>query len=242
MKQDVQFLFTINGLPSLGLGAYLAEFGKRSTQLQMAFSEITRGIARSDRLSWGRAAGRNSSRPPDLAYWGIATLERTPLSDEDAMALALAEARAAAEKGEVPVGAVALVGGIVVAARHNEREGAADPTAHAEILALRDAATGVGGWRLSDLTLVVTLEPCPMCAGALVAARVRRVVFGATDPRAGACGTLYNLCTDPRLNHELEVMGGVEAAACAALLSSFFAGKRTVGDEGAAPSASGDVA
>ena len=118
------------------------------------------------------------------------------------MALALDEARAASEQGEVPVGAVALVGGIVVAARHNEREGAADPTAHAEILALRDAASGAGGWRLSDLTLVVTLEPCPMCAGALVAARVRRVVFGATDPRAGACGTLYNLCTDPRLNHE----------------------------------------
>ena len=146
------------------------------------------------------------------------------------MALALAQARAAARKGEVPVGAVALIGGIVVAARHNEREGAADPTAHAEILALRDAAATVGGWRLSELTLVVTLEPCPMCAGALVAARVRRVVFGASDPRAGACGTLYNLCTDPRLNHELEVTGGVGAAECAALLSSFFAGKRTARD------------
>jgi tRNA(adenine34) deaminase len=157
------------------------------------------------------------------------------------MALALAQARAAAEEGEVPVGAVALLGGNVVAARHNEREGAADPTAHAEILALRDAATAVGGWRLSDLTLVVTLEPCPMCAGALVAARVGRVVFGASDPRAGACGTLYNLCTDPRLNHELEVKGGVDAAECAALLSSFFAGKRSVRDEGAAPSGPGDV-
>ena len=97
-----------------------------------------------------------------------------------------------------------------MAARHNEREGAADPTAHAEILALRDAASSVGGWRLSDLTLVVTLEPCPMCAGALVAARVKRVVFGASDPRAGACGTLYNLCTDPRLNHEIEVTGASE--------------------------------
>jgi tRNA(adenine34) deaminase len=171
----------------------------------------------------------------------MATLETTPLSDEDAMALALDEARAASEKGEVPVGAVALVGGIVVAARHNEREGAADPTAHAEILALRDAASGAGGWRLSDLTLVVTLEPCPMCAGALVAARVRRVVFGATDPRAGACGTLYNLCTDPRLNHEVEVIGGVGAAECAVLLSSFFAGKRTDRAGGAAPSASGGL-
>jgi tRNA(adenine34) deaminase len=158
------------------------------------------------------------------------------------MALALGQARAAAEAGEVPVGAVALIGGNVVAARHNEREGAADPTAHAEILALRDAAGTVGGWRLSEVTLVVTLEPCPMCAGALVAARVRRVVFGASDPRAGACGTLYNLCTDPRLNHELEVKGGVAAAESASLLSSFFAGKRPVGDGGAASSASGDVA
>jgi tRNA(adenine34) deaminase len=158
------------------------------------------------------------------------------------MAIALAQARAASEEGEVPVGAVALIGGNVVAVRHNEREGAADPTAHAEILALRDAATTVGGWRLSELTLVVTLEPCPMCAGALVAARVRRVVFGATDPLAGACGTLYNLCADPRLNHEVEVTGGVGAAECAALLSSFFAAKRTDRDAGAAPSASGDVA
>ena len=158
------------------------------------------------------------------------------------MDLALAQARTAAEDGEVPVGAITLVAGQIVAARHNEREGATDPTAHAEILALRDTAAALGGWRLSEVTLVVTLEPCPMCAGALVAARVRRVVFGASDPRAGACGTLYNLCSDPRLNHELEVTGGVEAAACAALLSSFFAGKRTVGDEGAAPSASGDVA
>ena len=158
------------------------------------------------------------------------------------MALALGEARTAAEEGDVPVGAVALIGGHVVAARHNEREGAADPTAHAEILALRDAASSVGGWRLSELTLVVTLEPCPMCAGALVAARVRRVVFGATDPRAGACGTLYNLCTDPRLNHELEVVGGVGAAECAALLLSFFAGKRTDRAADAAPSAEGGAA
>ena len=180
--------------------------------------------------------------PPDLAYSGIAALEKTPLGDEDAMALALAQARAAGEGGEVPVGAVALIGGNVVAARHNEREGAADPTAHAEILALRDAAATMGGWRLPELTLVVTLEPCPMCAGALVAARIRRVVFGASDPRAGACGTLYNLCADPRLNHELEVTGGVGAAECAALLSSFFAAKRTDRDVGAVPSASGGAA
>jgi tRNA(adenine34) deaminase len=154
------------------------------------------------------------------------------------MGLAVAEAQAASQQGEVPVGAVALIGGNIVAARHNEREAAGDPTAHAEILALRDAAAAVGGWRLSELTLVVTLEPCPMCAGALVAARVRRVVFGASDPRAGACGTLYNLCADPRLNHELEVRGGVGAAECAALLSSFFADKRTDRAAGWPPSAS----
>jgi tRNA(adenine34) deaminase len=177
----------------------------------------------------------------DLAYWGIATTDPTPLSDEDAMALAVAEARAAAQAGEVPVGAVAVIGGRVVAARHNEREGAADPTAHAEILALRDAASSVGGWRLSELTLVVTLEPCPMCAGALVAARLKRVVFGATDPRAGACGTLYNLCTDPRLNHEIEVTGGIGAAECAALMSSFFAEKRTDRAATGAPAGSGEV-
>jgi tRNA(adenine34) deaminase len=142
------------------------------------------------------------------------------------MELALSEARLAGQEGEVPVGAIALIGGKVVAARHNERERAADPTAHAEILALRDAAASVGGWRLSEVTLVVTLEPCPMCAGALVAARVDRIVFGASDPRAGACGTLYNLCADPRLNHELDVKGGVGAAACGDLLSSFFAERR----------------
>jgi tRNA(adenine34) deaminase len=158
------------------------------------------------------------------------------------MALALAQARAASDEGEVPVGAVALVGGHVVAARHNERERSADPTAHAEILALRDAAAALGGWRLPVLTLVVTLEPCPMCAGALVAARVGRVVFGASDPRAGACGSLYNLCTDPRLNHELEVTGGVGSAECASLLSSFFAGRRTDRDAGATPPGAGGVA
>ena len=142
------------------------------------------------------------------------------------MALALAEARAAAAEGEVPVGAVTLVAGRVVAARHNERERTGDPTAHAEMLALRDTAVAVGGWRLSEVTVVVTLEPCPMCAGALVAARVGRLVFGATDPRAGSCGTLYNLCADPRLNHEVPIDAGLRAAECSALLSTFFAQKR----------------
>jgi len=142
------------------------------------------------------------------------------------MGLALEEAAAAPGHGDVPVGAVALVDGAVVARRHNERERAADPTAHAELLALRDAAEGVGGWRLGEVTLVVTLEPCPMCAGALVAARLGRLVFGAYDPKAGACGSLYNLCADPRLNHEVRVTGGVRADESAALLASFFAARR----------------
>jgi tRNA(adenine34) deaminase len=142
------------------------------------------------------------------------------------MGLALTEAHSALAHGDVPVGAVALVDGRVVAARHNERQRLGDPTAHAEILALRDTAAALGGWRLSAVTLVVTLEPCPMCAGALVAARLGRLVFGATDPRAGACGTLYNLCQDPRLNHEVPIRAGVRAEPCATLLTSFFAEKR----------------
>ena len=142
------------------------------------------------------------------------------------MSLALAEARAALTHGDVPVGAVTVVEGRLVAARHNERELTGDPTAHAEILALRDTAIALGGWRLSGVTLVVTLEPCPMCAGALVASRVDRLVFGAFDPRAGACGTQYNLCCDPRLNHEVPITAGVRAEECATLLTSFFTEKR----------------
>lgn len=148
------------------------------------------------------------------------------------MGLALEEAVLAVDHDDVPVGAVCLLdgsdggGGKVVARRHNERERLGDPTAHAELLALRDAAAAVGGWRLTDVTLVVTLEPCPMCAGALVAARVGRLVFGAVDPKAGACGSLYNLCADPRLNHELPVTAGVRAEEAAALLTDFFALRR----------------
>jgi tRNA(adenine34) deaminase len=148
------------------------------------------------------------------------------MSDDDAMARALAEARAAAAEGEVPIGAVVVADGRIVAARHNERERAQDPIGHAELLALRDAAAALGGWRLSGATMIVTLEPCPMCAGALVAGRVGRLVFGAADPRAGACGSLYNLCADPRLNHELPVTPGVRADECGALLTSFFSEKR----------------
>jgi tRNA(adenine34) deaminase len=148
------------------------------------------------------------------------------VDDTEAMTLALAEAEAAMGHNDVPVGAVALVSGEVIARRHNERERQQDPTAHAEVLALRDAAAAVGSWRLSEVTLVVTLEPCAMCAGALVSARVGRLVFGAADPKAGACGSLYNLCADPRLNHELPISSGVLADRSAELLGAFFSTRR----------------
>jgi tRNA(adenine34) deaminase len=143
-----------------------------------------------------------------------------------AMGLALDDAATATLHDDVPVGAIVLRDGEVIASRHNERELTGDPTAHAEVLALRDAAEVVGSWRLEGTTLVVTLEPCPMCAGAAVAARVDRVVFGAADPKAGACGSLYNLCADPRLNHEAEVVGGIRADEAAALLTGFFEERR----------------
>ena len=148
------------------------------------------------------------------------------MDDLEAMTLALAEARAALAHGDVPIGAVALVDGEVIAQRHNERELTGDPTAHAELLALRDAAAHLGRWRLDDVTLVVSLEPCAMCAGALVNSRVARVVFGAADMKAGAVGSLYNLCVDPRLNHEVEVRHGVLADQAAALLQNFFSDRR----------------
>ena len=164
---------------------------------------------------------------PEAPYKGdISTHPADPLTDDAAMGLALEQAQAALTHGDVPVGAIALVDGHPVAARHNERELTGDPTAHAEVLTLRDAARALGGWRLSRVTLVVTLEPCPMCAGALVASRLARLVYGASDPRAGACGTLYNLCCDPRLNHELPMRSGVRSLECAALLTTFFSGKR----------------
>ena len=148
------------------------------------------------------------------------------MTDDDAMGLALYEAQSALEHGDVPVGAVALVAGQVVAADHNRREELGDPTAHAELLVLRAAAAAAGGWRLGAVTLVVTLEPCPMCAGALVAARLGRLVFGAADPRAGACGSLYNLCSDPRLNHDVPITRGVRAGESSALLTNFFTSRR----------------
>ena len=148
------------------------------------------------------------------------------MTDEEAMILALDEAARAPLHGDVPVGAVVLVGGEAVARRHNERELHQDPSAHAELLAMRDTAALLGSWRLDGATVVVTLEPCPMCAGALLAARVPRLVFGTPDPKAGACGSLYNLCTDPRLNHEVEVTAGVLAEEAAEQLRSFFKDRR----------------
>lgn len=143
------------------------------------------------------------------------------------MGIAIEEARAAEAHGDVPIGALVVLDGRIVARRHNERELTNDPTAHAELLAVRDAADAIGSWRLGGATVVVTLEPCPMCAGALQQARVERVVFGAADMKAGACGSLYNLGGDPRLNHEFAVTHGVRADECAALLSEFFAVRRS---------------
>jgi tRNA(adenine34) deaminase len=144
------------------------------------------------------------------------------------MDVALEEAHASLAHDDVPVGAVVarLDSGEVVARRHNERELAHDPTAHAEVLALRDAAAALGSWRLDGYALVVTIEPCTMCAGAAVAARLGLVAFGAPDPKAGACGSLYNLPADPRLNHEIDVVDGVRAPESAALLADFFASRR----------------
>jgi tRNA(adenine34) deaminase len=149
--------------------------------------------------------------------------------DERFMRLALDEARGAAELGEVPIGAVVVCGGEVVARGSNRREIDADPTAHAELMAVRDAAAALGRWRLEGCTVYVTLEPCPMCAGALHAARVDRCVYGAVDPKAGALGTLYDIASDERLNHRYEVTSGVLADESSALLKEFFAGLRARG-------------
>jgi tRNA(adenine34) deaminase len=138
------------------------------------------------------------------------------------MALALEEARAAADEGEVPIGAVVVCDGAVIARAHNRRETDEDPTAHAEMIAIREAARRLGRWRLSDCTVYVTLEPCPMCAGAMHQARIDRLVFGAFDPKAGAVGTLYDLSSDERLNHRFSVTSGVLSDECAALLRQFF--------------------
>jgi tRNA(adenine34) deaminase len=139
---------------------------------------------------------------------------------------AVAEAKRAARRDEVPVGAVVVRGGEVIASAHNLRESEQDPTAHAELLALRQAAAVLGSWRLEGCTLYVTLEPCTMCAGAIVLARLPALVYAAADPKAGAVGSLFDVARDPRLNHEVDVTSGVMAEECAALLTTFFRAKR----------------
>jgi tRNA(adenine34) deaminase len=146
--------------------------------------------------------------------------------DERFMRLALAQARSAIEHGDTPVGAVIVRAGAVIASGRNERELRGDPTAHAETIALRAAAAAVGNWRVLDSSLYVTLEPCAMCAGAIVLARLPRVVFGASDPKAGAAGSVLDVLAEPRLNHRPRVLGGLLAQECGDLLRAFFAARR----------------
>jgi tRNA(adenine34) deaminase len=154
------------------------------------------------------------------------TEEPTAAGDEDAMLLAIEQAQRALHHDDVPIGAVVVHRGAVIGAGHNERELRQDPTAHAEVIALRAAAEALGSWRVLDSTLYVTLEPCAMCAGAIVLSRVPRVVYGCTDPKAGAAGSVLDVLAEPRLNHRPSVTGGVLAGPCAALLTEFFAGRR----------------
>jgi tRNA(adenine34) deaminase len=163
--------------------------------------------------------GADSEDDPNIGYV-------CAMTDEEAIGLAIEQAKASEAAGDIPIGAVVLIDGEVVAARHNERHITGDPTAHAEILALRDAAAHVGSWHLEEATLVVSLEPCTMCAGAAVNSRIGRIVFGAYDPKAGAVGTFYNIADDPRLNHQCEVRGGVRGEECGEMLTTFFAAQR----------------
>ena len=149
--------------------------------------------------------------------------------DQRFMRAALDEALAARDEGEVPVGAVVVRGGRIIGRGHNQRERLQDPTAHAEMIALTAAASAAGTWHLDDCALYVTLEPCAMCAGALVLARITRLIFGAADPKAGACVSLYSIPTDPRLNHRVEITAGVLADDSTLLLREFFAEQRAAG-------------
>jgi tRNA(adenine34) deaminase len=153
------------------------------------------------------------------------------MNEESMMQLALDQARQALKLDEVPIGCVIIhePSGKIIAAAHNRRESDADPTAHAEMIAIRQAAKATGDWRLEDCTLVVTLEPCPMCAGAIVNARIPKLIYGCADTKAGAVATLFRLCDDSRLNHRVQVQSGVLADQCAQLLSEFFQSKRAMG-------------
>lgn len=152
--------------------------------------------------------------------------DSTSNADEVLMRCALREAKLAAAEHEVPVGAVIVVDGSVIAAAHNQREGLHDPTAHAEMIAITQAAAALGSWRLTGCTLYVTLEPCPMCAGAIIQSRIPRVVYGAADPKAGAVESLYQLLCDDRLNHTSETVRGVLADECGQILREFFQARR----------------
>jgi tRNA(adenine34) deaminase len=152
-----------------------------------------------------------------------------PAADAEYMRLALREAEAAGAEDEVPIGAIVVRAGQVIASAHNQREQLHDPTAHAEMIAITQAAGVLGDWRLEGCTLYVTLEPCPMCAGAIVLARIERVVYGAADPKAGAAHSLYQLLSDARLNHRATVTPSVLAADCGAILTRFFEQKRRAG-------------
>jgi len=142
------------------------------------------------------------------------------------MQQALVEAQKAYDMGEVPIGAVIVKDGEVIARGHNLREREKDPTLHAEMVAIREAAKHLGGWRLTGCELYVTIEPCPMCAGAIIQARIQRVVFGALDPKAGCAGSLYNLLQDPRFNHRVEVVGGIMEEECRRIMQDFFRERR----------------
>jgi tRNA(adenine34) deaminase len=146
--------------------------------------------------------------------------------DETFMTAALEEARRAADEGEVPIGCVVVHEGAIIARAHNRRETWNDPTAHAEIIALREAARKLNRWRLTGAAMYVTLEPCAMCAGALVLARMDRLVYGCDDPKAGACGSVFDIVREPRLNHRMEVVGGVLQSECQSVLKDFFEKRR----------------
>jgi len=183
--------------------------------------------SRGQALAW---IARGLDEPPAVA--AIEVIEDMPLppeaslADETLMRLALEQARNAWALGEVPVGAVVVKDGLVIATGFNQPVGNCDPTAHAEIQALRAAAELLGNYRLNHCDLVVTLEPCAMCAGAIMHSRIRRLVYGAADPKTGACGSVVDLFAEPRLNHHTRVQGGVLAADCAGLLGGFFAERR----------------
>ena len=164
----------------------------------------------------------------DISY-SLSEIDNPLLPHDVFMRVALDQARLAFEENEVPVGAVIVHDGRIVAEAHNQREALRDPTAHAEMIAITQAAEALGSWRLLDCVLYVTLEPCPMCAGAIVQARLPTVIYGTTDPKAGACHTLYQITEDPRLNHQATVMGGVMLNECRAILQEFFALQRSLG-------------